>query len=186
MNLKKWRILDSHPVVQNRWISLRRDVCELPDGQRIDDYFVLDENDVGIVFGLTPQRELILVEQYKHGIQEMCLEIPAGFFEGRDGDPLQEARREFLEETGYDATKFRYVGKLAQSPTRMTNYFHLFIALDAYPVRKQNLDPTEDITVHVVPMNKVFEMITAGKINSVSTVASIYMAWDLVRGTDSV
>jgi 8-oxo-dGTP pyrophosphatase MutT (NUDIX family) len=173
---KKWRILDSQNVLQNRWISLRRDTCQLPTGRVIDDYFVLEENDVGCVFALTPDRKLILVEQYKHAIQDMCLEVPAGFFESRTSDPLEEARREFGEETGYDADAFHYIGKLSQSPTRMTNYFHLFVAQNAYPVGAQNLDPNEDITVRLVPLDDVFTMIASGQINSVSTVACIYRA----------
>jgi len=173
---KKWRILDSQTALKNRWISIRQDTCELPNGRVIDDYFVLEENDVGCVFALTPDRKLILVEQYKHAIQEMCLEVPAGFFESRAGDPLEESRREFREETGYDADEFRYIGKLSQSPTRMTNYFHLFVAENAYPMGAQNLDPNEDITVRLIPLDDVFAMIASGEINSVSTVACIYRA----------
>lgn len=178
---KKWRILDSQIALQNRWISIRRDTCELPNGRVIDDYFVLQENDVGCVFALTPDRRLILVEQYKHAIQEMCVEVPAGFFENRTGDPLEESRREFREETGYDADKFHYVGKLSQSPTRMTNYFHLFVAENAFPVGAQSLDPNEDITVRLIPLDEVFRMIASGEINSVSTVACIYRAVSYLR-----
>ena len=173
---QKWRILDSQSALKNRWISVRRDTCELPGGRVIDDYFVLEENDVGCVCALTPDRKLILVEQYKHGIQDMCLEVPAGFFEDRAGDPLDEARREFREETGYDAAEFHYLGKLSQSPTRMTNYFHLFLAVNAFPVGAQSHDPNEDITVRLVPLDDVFAMIASGEIHSVSTVACIYRA----------
>lgn len=178
---KKWRILDSQSALKNRWISIRRDTCELPNGRVIDDYFILEENDVGCVFALTPDRKLILVEQYKHAIQDMCLEVPAGFFESRTGDPLKESRREFREETGYDADQFHYIGKLSQSPTRMTNYFHLFVAENAYPVGDQNLDPNEDITVRLIPLDDVFAMIASGEINSVSTVACIFRAVSFLK-----
>lgn len=172
----KWNVLQSNYILQNRWLSVRQDVCQLPNGRQIDDYYVVEDPNVGCVFALTPDRRLILVEQYKHAIADTCIELPAGGFENPHGDPRAESRREFREETGYDAPEFRYLAKMAQSPTRMTSYFHLFLALDAYPVGEQHLDPAEDITVHLVPLDDVFPMIERGEIHVMSTVACIYLA----------
>lgn len=174
---KAWQILQSSWVIQNHWVSLRQDMCQLPDGRVIDDYYVLEDHDVGSVFGMTGDQKVILVEQYKHAIQEVCLELPAGFFEDHGGDPLQEARREFREETGYDAEQFHRIGVFAQSPTRLRSRIHQFIALDAYPAAIQFLDPNEDITVRLVPMDEVLAMIADGRIHAVATVAGIYRAW---------
>ncbi len=180
--MKSWRKLGSLYPVHNRWLKLRQDTCQLPDGRVIDDFFVLEENDVGSVFALTPDRRVVLVEQYKHGIGEVCLELPAGCFESPAADPLAEARRELIEETGYDAAEYRYLGRLAQSPTRMSNYFHLYLALDAYLTPGgQQLDPTEDITVRLIPLDEVFPMIASGQIHAVGTVAGIYMGWAAIR-----
>lgn len=176
--MKEWRILESAYPVSNRWLKVRRDTCQLPDGRVIDDFYVLVENDVGSVFALTPDRRVVLVEQYKHGIGQVCLELPAGCFEAHDSNPLAAARREFMEETGYDAAEYRYLGRLAQSPTRMTNYFHTYLALDVFPTASgQQLDPTEDITVRLIPLDEVFAMIASGAIHAVATVAGIYMGW---------
>lgn len=179
--MKKWQVLHSRYVVDNRWLRLRQDACRLPNGKEIDDYFVLEENDVGCVFGLTPDRRVILVEQYKHAIQDVCIELPAGFFEDKTGNPLDEARREFLEETGYAAAEFHYLGKMSQSPTRMTNYFHLFIALGAYPSAPQKLDPSEEIRVRLLPLDAVLDMVASGAIHVISTVACIYRAAAYLR-----
>jgi ADP-ribose pyrophosphatase len=181
--MRRWQILHSDYPIRNRWVALRQDTCRLPDNRVIDDYFVLEENDVGSVFALTPDQRLVLVEQYKHGVGQVVLELPAGFFNTRRADPLAEARREFIEETGYDAPAYHYLGKLAQSPSRMTNYFHLYAALDAQPVPGgQRLDPTEEITVRLLPMDEVFAQIAAGVINAVGTVAGIYLGWQFVTG----
>lgn len=182
--MRNWQILDSRHVVVNQWLRLRQDTCRLPDGRMIDDYFVLEENDVGSVFALTPARELVLVEQYKHAIQSTCLELPAGFFEAQQGDPVEEARREFREETGYDAPAYHYAGRLSQSPTRMSNYIYLYVATDAYPVGTQALDDNEEITVRLVPLDRAVEMVMRGEIYAVATVAGIFMGLRYVQQLD--
>ncbi|MBZ0296923.1 MAG: NUDIX hydrolase [Anaerolineae bacterium] len=179
--MQHWRRIKSHYPIDNRWVKLRQDVCELPDGRMIDDYFVLEENDVGSVFALTPDQKLVMVEQYKHGVGKLVLELPAGFFEAQTGDPVAESRREFIEETGYDAAEYHYLGKLSQSPTRMTNYIYLYLALDAFPTGTQHLDENEAITVRLLPMDEVFAKIASGEINAVATVAGIYMGWQAVQ-----
>lgn len=179
--MQPWRRVKSYYPVDNRWVKLRQDVCQLPDGRVIDDYFVLEENDVGSVFALTPDQKLVLVEQYKHGVGKVVLELPAGFFEAQGGDPVAESRREFVEETGYDAAEYRYVGKLSQSPSRMSNSIYLYLARDVYPTGGQHLDENEAITVRLMPMDEVFAKIASGEINAVATVAGIYMGWQAAQ-----
>lgn len=182
----EWRVLRSAYALANRWIKIRQDTCELPDGRVIDDYFVLEENDVGSVFALTPDRRVVMVEQYKHAIGETVLELPAGFFEAQGGDALEESRREFMEETGYDAAAYRYLGKFSQSPTRMSNVIYLYLALDAYPVGGQRLDPNEEIRVRLIPLDDALAMIASGEIYAVSTVAGIYMGWQALMNGSQV
>jgi 8-oxo-dGTP pyrophosphatase MutT (NUDIX family) len=179
--MKKWEVLASSAAIETPWFHLRRDTCRLPDGQSIGDFYIVEENDVGIVFALTPDRHLVMVEQYRHGIGDMCIQLPGGLFERRNGDGKQEARREFVEETGYDAANYRFVGKLALNPMRMSSYYHLFLATEAYHVQEQTLDADEDIRIRLIPMDEVFEMILSGAIHAAGTVAGIYMAWHTLQ-----
>jgi 8-oxo-dGTP pyrophosphatase MutT (NUDIX family) len=178
--MTKWKMLDSKLVFECLWLKLTKQTCQLPDGAIIDDYYVIHESDVGCVFALTPDREVVLVEQYKHGIGEVCLELPAGYFAG-EGDPMAQARREFMEETGYDAVTYHYVGILPQHPTRLTSRIHLFVVVDARPRGSQSLDENEHIAVRLLPIDEVFAMIRAGEITAVGTVAGIYLAWDYLN-----
>ena len=176
--MKKWKTLSRETIVDHHRFRFVRHTCELPGGKTVDDYYVLEENDIGIVFALTPDHELILVEQYKHGIGEISLELPAGQFESEERNAEAEARREFNEETGYDADTFTFIGRLSNNPTRMNSYFHLFAALNARPSSQQDLDPTEDIQVHLVPIKDAFALIRSGRINETTSVAAIYLAWN--------
>jgi 8-oxo-dGTP pyrophosphatase MutT (NUDIX family) len=178
--MKRWKTLDSQIILECPWMTLTRQTCQRPDGLLIDDYYIIREPDVGCIFALTPDHEVVLVEQYKHGIGEVCLELPAGYFTGKD-DPMAQARREFMEETGYDALSYHYVGALPQHPTRLTSQMHLIAALDARPQGPQNLDENEHIAVRLFPIDEVFTMIRAGNITAVGTVAGIYLACDYLK-----
>jgi 8-oxo-dGTP pyrophosphatase MutT (NUDIX family) len=174
-----WRRLAQADIVANRWLTLRQDTCQRPDGGLVDDYFVLSEPDVACVVALTPDRQVVLVEQYKHGIGRACLEIPGGAFDEADADPLAVARRELLEETGYASDHWRPLGVLTISPTRTTVQMHLFAALDCVRVGGQSLDPNEEIIVHLQPMDEALALVRGGVIQAATSVAGLLLAAEL-------
>ena len=177
-HIEQWKTLGRQTILDHHRFQLVRHICELPNGKILDDYYVLEENDIGIVFALTADHQVVLVEQYKHGAGKVTLELPAGLFDSAVADPETEARREFNEETGYDAEKFLFLAKLGNNPTRMNSYFHLFIAFDAHPIGQQNLDQNEFILVRLFPLAEVFQLIRDSKIDGATTIAAIYLAVD--------
>lgn len=181
MIIQKWERLGSEVVTTNPWMTLRRDRCRLQSGMVIDDYYVLEELDVACIVALTPDRRLLLVEQYKHGYGDVCIEIPGGVFSSPDAEPEAEAQREFHEETGYDAPHWEKLGVLAVSPARATIKMHLYLALDAVPVTEQHLDPTETIQLYALPLDTVMTMIRTGEIHVATTVSGILLAMDVLR-----
>jgi 8-oxo-dGTP pyrophosphatase MutT (NUDIX family) len=179
--VKKWKPLSREVVFAYVRFDLVKYSFELPDNRVVDDYYVLEENDVGSVVAITPENELVLVKQYKHGIQQICIELPAGLFEDDKEDPIAESRREFTEETGYDAEKYIYLGGLPQNPTRLNNQVHIVLAINAFKKTSQHLDTTEDIDILLLPVNEVLDKIRSGEINAVGTVAGILMSLDFLR-----
>lgn len=171
-----WRTLASHEVIANRWLTLREERCERPDGGIVEDYYIVSEPDVACVVALTPDRQVILVEQYKHGIGRACLEIPGGAFDTADADPLAVARRELREETGYVSEDWRPLGILDISPTRTTVKMHLFAALNCMRVAEQSLDPNEEIFVHRRPFDEALALARAGVIRASTSVSGLLFA----------
>lgn len=176
--MEKWKKLSSEIVFEFEKFNLTKYAFELPDQKIVDDYYVVEENDVGSVVAVTPANELVLVRQYKHGINEICLELPAGLFDDPQGDPVAESRRELVEETGYEAETYQYLGSFAQNPTRMSNRVHVVLGLQARKTSSQHLDANEVIEVLRVPLDQVRALIRSGEIHALGTVAGILLALD--------
>ncbi len=181
-----WRIIASDYVIDTRYLRLRKDTIELPDGTIIQDYYVRDSRGFIIVFALTEDRRVVLVRQYKHGIARELLELPAGAIDPGE-EPLETAIRELAEETGYVAESMELVRSFVTEPTNSNSIAHLFLARNAQKTAQQSLDPTESIAVELVTLEKLRELVRDGAIDSMPHVASIYFVLDnMLRSVDNV
>ena len=169
MTITPWKILESHHLHKN----VRIDKCELPDGKVIDG-FVLEYGDWATIVALTKEQEVVLVRQYRHGAQKVILELPGGAMEDRDESPLQAARRELLEETGYASDQFIQVGCVSPNPANQTNLIYSFLALDAYQAGSQDLDETEEIEVVLKPLEEVIAMAKHGELLQSMQVSALF------------
>jgi 8-oxo-dGTP pyrophosphatase MutT (NUDIX family) len=171
MTIKPWKILESHFIHQN----VRIDKCELPNGMTIDG-FVLEYGDWATVIALTKQHEVVLVRQYRHGAQKVILELPGGALDARDENPLQAARRELLEETGYASDNFIQIGCVSPNPANQTNLIYSFLALEAEKVSCQALDDTEDMEVVLKPLEEVITMAKNSELFQSMQVSTVFFA----------
>lgn len=171
MSLKPWKVLESsyfHP-------RLRLDKVELPNGKFLD-ATVFELSSWANIIALTKNNEVVLIKQYRHGVQEVLWEIPGGVVEDGE-DPLEGVKRELLEETGYTAAKFIQVGALYPNPAFQTNTMYCFLALDAEKVTGQSLDDGEDIEVHLVPLDELMSMLKRGEFPHTLQVAALFQAF---------
>ena len=124
---------------------------------------------------LTKDGDVVLVRQYRHGVGDVLLELPGGVVE--DGEePVDGARRELLEETGYAASTVVEVGRIYPNPAFQTNPLYCFLALDAEKVSGQNLDAGEDIEVQLVPLEELIGMAKVGEFPHALNVAVLFQA----------
>jgi len=173
--IQKWKLLNSQMVFDNPWCQVRRDEVELPNGKVIDDFFVNVRPDIALLMAVTPNREIVFVRQYRHGVNEILLELPAGTFNPQTENNLTAATRELEEETGYIAPEIIQLATLYDNPSKDTNKIHLFLAENALPSGKQQLDITEDVEVVLVPVEAVLEKIATGEIAVCGTIAALFL-----------
>lgn len=173
MEIPKWRVRASSLVVDSPFLKLRKDALELPDGTLIDDYYVREGGSFSVVFALTPADEVLLVRQYKYGVNRIMLELPGGFVDAGE-EPRDAAIRELAEETGYVATTMEHVGSFATAPSNSDAHMHVFIARGARLHSRQRLDVTEEIEVERASIDGLRALVSAGEIETASQVAAIY------------
>jgi 8-oxo-dGTP pyrophosphatase MutT (NUDIX family) len=120
-----------------------------------------------------------MVEQYRHGVGRASLELPAGAVDEGE-DPLQAARRELLEETGYEAAEWITLGRCAPEPSKHTNYAHLFVARRARRLQDQRLDASEAISVRLLAPADVLHLADTGRILHGTHLTTLF--WAHFRG----
>ncbi len=174
-NIQKWNLLKSQLVFDHKWCRVRQDEIELPNGKIIDNFFVNIRPDIAIILAVTPKQEIVFVRQYRHGVREILLELPAGAFYGDQESSIIAAARELEEETGYVANQLIEIATLYDNPVKDTNKIFVFLAKNVKPTGKQSLDITEEIEVVLIPVNQVINQICQGKISVSGTVSAIFL-----------
>ncbi|KAA0546910.1 NUDIX hydrolase [Bacillus sp. BGMRC 2118] len=173
--MKKWKTLDSTYIYQTPYGNLRSDSCQLPNGLKIDHYYVHEYADWVNAFVLSNENQVVLVEQYRHPSGQFMLEIPAGSVE--EGESYEEGIvREVREETGYvsDVPPI-YLGEYWVNPATQTNKVINYLMINAKKKENQKFDKSEDITIHLVNFEEMETWIKEQKINQYFTVSSFYM-----------
>lgn len=171
-----WKRLQSRYVVSDRWLSVRADTCQMPNGRIVEPFYVLEYPIWVNVVAFTKNQEVVLVRQYRHGIQRTVLELPAGAMDGADQSPLEAAKRELLEESGYTSEEFIATGIVAPNSGTHNNLTHCFLATNVEQVAEATLDPTEQIEVVLLPMAQVIELIEDSKFLQAQHVSSVFFA----------
>ena len=120
-----------------------------------------------------------MVRQFRHGTGEVTLELPGGMIDPEDATPLDGARRELLEETGFAPATVEAIGAIAPNPAVFTNRCHSFLARGCRRVAAPHLDGGEDIEVVTVPLVEIPSRIAAGEISHALVVVAFAYALGL-------
>src|SRR5512147_1946288 len=152
-------VLASERVYEGRILNLRVDEIRTPTGVEALREIVENGSAVAMV-ALDDQQRVVLVRQYRHAVRSLVVEVPAGKLDG-DEDPVEGARRELPEETGFRAGRFEQLGSFYPAPDWSTEFVYLYIATDLKPGPTQ-LEADEAIELLRVSLADTVEMIHAG------------------------
>ncbi|RXK81645.1 NUDIX hydrolase [Chlorobaculum sp. 24CR] len=158
---ERWEVLESAYLHRRPWLTVRRDKVRLTSGRTIDDYYVQEFPAWVNVLAITEAGDAVLIRQYRHGLGEVSWELPAGVLD--EGESLLDgAKRELLEETGYSGGTWKPLMELSANPALQNNISYSFLAEGVSLAGSQQLDPTEEITVHLTPLERLREIVFDG------------------------
>jgi ADP-ribose pyrophosphatase len=172
VEIQPWEVLESSTVFSCPWLKVRKDICRSNRGNVVD-YYVIDRFSYVLIVAVTPHSEVLVVRQYKHGAKQVVRELPAGYIEPGE-DPVDCARRELREETGYEAERIEPLAVLFASPTAASNKAHIFLATGLVKAGDQQPDPNEKIVVEKMDLAAA---VAAQPFQGLSSVAALLLAW---------
>ena len=155
----KWKILSSEYLFKEEWFTVRKDKCETTEGKVVDPYYVFEFPTWATALALTEDDKVILVRQYRHALEEVCLELPGGCVDESDKTLQDAIARELLEETGYAFGHFDYLGKTSPNPSTNNNWMHMFLATGGKKIADQQLDHNEEIEVELYTVNELKKLL---------------------------
>ena len=189
MDALAWEEVSYEHIVKDEWIDFKRLSYRFPDGKVFEPYYSYSRRNYVVIVASDTEGNYLCVKQFRHGIKEVTTEFPAGGIERKDNkeygdftdeaseDGLIAAKRELLEETGYESDEWSHLITVPSNATIADNYAYIYRAKNCRRVSGQSLDETEFLNVKKYTPIEIEEMITAGKFQQ----AVHIMAWLLAR-----
>ncbi len=172
MVLKPWKKLGSRKAADLKLFRARWDKLENPRTGQAMERLVLETPDWVNVVPVTTDGEVVLVHQYRFGIEALSVEIPGGLIDpGEDSEAA--ARRELAEETGFTGGDWQYLGMVEPNPAFHNNDCHHWLAWDVIKTQEPVLDAGEDILVQTVSFDRIRQMISSGELKHVLALSAL-------------
>ncbi len=179
MSIEKWKLLSKKDVSPSSWFPIEERVYQLPNGMMVDDFTVTTIADVAMILPITKDKKIVLVNQYKPGVDAVMMQFPAGRIEPEHKNMQETAQHELEEETGIKVElKFlKEFGKLTGFSTKATEVVYAYLATDCEFNSEQQFDPTEDIEVVTVSVSEMEDLISQNTLWCAQTIAM----WELAK-----
>lgn len=166
-------------VFRGRLLQVRRDLVRLSDGATAEREYIEHPGAVAII-ALLDSDELVMERQYRYPLKRDLLELPAGKIDPGE-PPLETAKRELLEETGYVASSWRYVATIHPVVAYSSERIEIYLA-QGLTHQGATLDDGEHLEVFRLPLATALEWVREGRITDAKTVAGLFWAERIVRG----
>jgi ADP-ribose pyrophosphatase len=177
-NLKPWKVVDEKTVYEHPpWLKVSVQSVELPDGQLVPDYLKLVTQDFVEVVAFTSTGNVIIEKQYKHGIGEISITLPAGNIDPNERSEAA-AVRELREETGYKAGTLEKLGSFVVHGNYGCATAHLFIATEVVKVTEPDNGDLEEMIITEMPIAELKQAVLDGRVKAISGAAAILIAAD--------
>ncbi len=190
-NNLSWKLVKEEHVIQDEWVDFRKNDYELPNGSIIGPVYNYSKHSFSIVVATDENGNYICVRQYRHGIDELTTEFPAGGIEYKEksdvpyitynniiateDEAFAAAKRELREETGYISDNWSHLLTTPANATLSNSRVHIYLATDCHKVSSQKLDDTEFLNVELISENELRNKIFEGDFKQSLHVLAYYL-----------
>lgn len=172
--IKPWQRISSTPIGNFRIFTMRSDKKISPRTGKEHDFVILDSVNWVNVIALTPDDQLVMIEQYRHGSNTVELEIPGGMMDAGDTSPVAAAVRELREETGYEGGRARVLGEAFPNPAIQSNTCFTVLVENCHCLHPVEFDHGEDLVTRLVPAADVPKLVGEEQIKHTLVVTALY------------
>jgi ADP-ribose pyrophosphatase len=174
-NLNKWEVLEERTVYEcDPWIKLNVQKIKLPNGEIVDDFHHLDMPEYVVIYPVTASQKVIMLKSYRHGVGDITQLFPGGLID--EGEtPLDAAKRELLEETGFGGGEWQSMGSYVPHSNYGGGRAHMFKATNVDKAQLPNSGDLEEMYIQLFDPKTLTKMMVDGQIVSMSSVAALLL-----------
>jgi ADP-ribose pyrophosphatase len=172
------KIISSQEVLKNKLFTVAEEVATDPSGFEVK-RFIVRHPGSAVMMPVDNKDRVLLVKQFRLPAQRELWELPAGRLDPGES-PLQAAKRELREETGYRAKKWVKLASFWATPGYVDEKMNLFLALDLTQGQQEPMDD-ERIEIHWFSKKELGDLVSSGKIEDGKTIIGYFMWLDYKR-----
>jgi len=176
VNRLAWKVEGRRSLLSRKpWLEVFQESVRLPDGSLVEDFYQIDLPDWVVVAARTAGGDLVVERHYRHGSRAISWTLPAGFIEEGEA-PAAAARRELMEETGYEAGRWKPLGAFTVDGNRGCGRAHFYLADSCRRTADAAAGDHSPIEVKLMPFEDVLEALHAGEISELATATGLGLA----------
>lgn len=171
--MEKWKLVTSNVIFESPWLTLRKNSYDIGNGDIRDDYYHIDRPDYVLIIAEDNDKKIIVIRQYRRGVDEVLFELPAGWIE-KNETPIQTAERELKEETGFQG-KGVLLGTLMPEPGFLSMQAHVVLVKIEKKFDQKSFSEDEKIEQLALDIDQMKRMIANGEIKDMGFVAAMHL-----------